>query len=319
MKVPLITVLMPVYNAERTVEAAIQSVLAQTEQDFEFRIYDDGSTDKSRGILNRLARKDPRLILREMPHQGYTPLLNLGIQESQSDFLARMDSDDVCFPDRFATQIEFLKNHPEVVAVGSSVELIDHYGDAFSRMTIPTEHDEIDARHLAGGGGVMPHPSVMMRAEAIRCVGGYDPMFEPAEDLHLWLRLAEVGRLANIPRPLLQYRVHPDMISIAQSAKQRSKQRLILEQARKRRGFMDAGCSVLSTTLVPTDESDVNTRRMEIALRNGYLTTARRYAFRRLLQKPLAVSRWRDIAKCLYAELRNSKSDTGGAFAVSDS
>ncbi|MCA9034576.1 MAG: glycosyltransferase [Planctomycetaceae bacterium] len=302
-----ISVVLPVYNNRRYLRDAVDSILSQTYSDFELLVFDDGSTDGSLQLLQEFARKDSRLLVYERSHCGYTPHLNEGIKIARGQFVARMDSDDICFPKRFETQVAFLNQHPGVIAVGSSVELIDEYGDPYSRMIVPQTHEEIDARHLNGGGGTMPHPSVMMRREAVLKVGAYQPQFEPAEDLDLWLRLAEVGKLANLAEPLLRYRVHAAMISQAKADKQSDQVQRILEETCRRRGIEPQyhfdQSHLTNSKSIP---SDLMRSRMQKALGNGFPQTAFRYALRRLRKNPVSPVRWHDLLRAGYAALKAS-------------
>ncbi|HVE16061.1 MAG TPA: glycosyltransferase, partial [Chthoniobacterales bacterium] len=194
---PTVSVLMPVHNADRYVAQAVDSILGQSWDDWELLIIDDGSTDRSRTILERYATGDHRIRLTSRTNTGYTVALNELLTQASGEFVARMDADDVALPNRLARQIEYLRANPAVVCVGTAVHFIDDAG-RFLRDGHPgLENEEIQQRILAGDC-VLNHPSVMMRRHALESVGGYRPEFEPAEDLDLWLRLAEIGRLANL-------------------------------------------------------------------------------------------------------------------------
>ena len=305
MEAPTVSVVLPVYNAAKYLAQCMDSLLAQTFTDFEILAFDDGSTDGSIEILKEFATHDSRVNFLLKDHCGYTPHLNEGIQIARGEFIARMDSDDICFPERFERQVEFLNQHPNVVVVGSSVELMDEYGDSFARMIGPSSHSEIDARHLNGGGGTVPHPSVMMRRAAVLKVGSYQARFEPAEDLDLWLRLAEIGELTNLKEPLLRYRIHAGMVSQSKAAQQQNQVKLILREAYQRRQIP------VSVTSDKTNQgtahevvSDPLLTRMQKALENGFPRTAVRYAVRRLKANPVSPNRWRDLLRTGYAALK---------------
>ena len=196
-KVPVVSVVMPVYNTERYVAHAVQSVLTQTFEDFEFIILDDGSVDRSMHIIQEVAENDDRIRFFPLEHQGYVSLLRRGLKHCRGEFIARMDSDDISTPDRFEKQVAFLRANPEVVAVGSRVILIDPYGSQFEKPGHKTEHEEIEQELLNGIGWAIVHPSAMMRRDAMVKVGGYREDLAVSEDLDLFLRLAEVGKLRN--------------------------------------------------------------------------------------------------------------------------
>jgi glycosyltransferase involved in cell wall biosynthesis len=122
---PAISVLMPVYNTERYVAEAVESILAQTFRNFEFLIIDDGSTDRSLSILKRYAERDPRIYLVSRPNTGYVIALNEMLAMARGEFIARIDADDIALPERFEVQVAYLREHPEVVCLGSKVQFID--------------------------------------------------------------------------------------------------------------------------------------------------------------------------------------------------
>jgi len=204
---PTVSALMPVYNAEPYLAEAVESILGQTFADFEFLIVNDGSTDRSGAILERYAARDRRIRLTSRPNTGYTVALNQLLDLASGEFVARMDADDVALPQRLARQVDYLRAHRDVVCVGSAVHMIDAAGRFLRNGHPGMDHEAIQQRALAGDCP-LNHPSVMMRRAAVEAVGGYHAEFEPAEDLDLWLRLGEVGRLVNLPEVLMKYRQH---------------------------------------------------------------------------------------------------------------
>src|SRR5688500_13215824 len=127
-QVPAISVVMPVFNTEDYLASAIESVLAQTLEDFDFIIPDDRSSDSSVSIVQRYAENDDRIRFFPLEHRGYVSLLRRGLNHCRGEFVARMDSDDISRPQRFEKQVNFLRTTPEVVAVGSQITVIDPYG-----------------------------------------------------------------------------------------------------------------------------------------------------------------------------------------------
>ncbi|HTL31419.1 MAG TPA: glycosyltransferase, partial [Tepidisphaeraceae bacterium] len=192
---PAISVLMTVYNSRQYVAEAAQSILDQTFRDFEFIIIDDGSSDDSLAILKQLAETDSRVRLVSRPNTGLARALNEGLDLAESEFVARMDADDVSLPQRFEKQIAYLRSHPDCVAVGSQAVNIDPYGMPLLRRDVKLTHDEIDAELMQGKGGAMIHPAVMMRRDAVLAAGKYRHEYNTLEDLDLFLRLAERGKL----------------------------------------------------------------------------------------------------------------------------
>jgi hypothetical protein len=155
---------------------------------------------------------------------------------ARGKYIARMDADDVSLPERFAKQVEFLENHPETVIVGTAIELIDGRGRRLLRPPAKTS-DEVLQRELLEGNSGISHPTAMLRREAMVAAGGYDPETFPAEDLDLWLRLAEVGKLANLPDALVRYRVHSNSISSSRHEQQMKQTVNVCERAWRRRGL----------------------------------------------------------------------------------
>ncbi|MEX0774378.1 MAG: glycosyltransferase [Phycisphaeraceae bacterium] len=246
MTEPQVSVLMPVYNDRRYLPAAIESILRQTFKDFELIVIDDGSTDGSEEILRGYAERDARVRLVRRPNKGYVYSLNEAIGMARAPLLARMDSDDISPPDRFAVEIAYLAAHPEVVCVGGYYGLMDYRGRFLTTMTPPTDHQAIDQELLAGHTPLC-HTSVMMRRDAVEKVGRYDLTMALADDLDLWLRLAEVGQLAIVPQPMVCVRMRRDSLSGQQPDRQLEVARRACEAAWRRRG--------ISGRFEPTDTS----------------------------------------------------------------
>lgn len=211
---PALSVAMSVYNGERFLAAAIESVLAQTFTDFEFLILDDGSQDGTRAMIEDYAARDARIrpIVRE--NRGLIASLNQLLETARAPLVARMDADDVCRPERFARQIAFLAAHSEIGVLGTWTEDIDEHDQPY-HVEAP-EHPVDHAGFLeavAHGWPLLCHPAVMYRRAVVLSVGGYHRAFRHCEDLDLWLRLAEVTRIANIPERLLRYRHYTSQVS----------------------------------------------------------------------------------------------------------
>jgi len=206
-----VSVVMPVYNAARFLGEAMESILAQSFKDFELIAIDDGSTDGSAEILERYARADRRVRVFRREHQRLPATLNFGCEIAAGKYIARMDADDIALPTRFERQVEFLDRHPRVAILGTQLERIREDGTRIDVTNVPLEHAEIDANMQKFC--CMFHPTVMMRAEAVRALGGYREAFFAAEDHDLWLRAAEHYELANLPEILLRYRIHTRALS----------------------------------------------------------------------------------------------------------
>lgn len=214
MGLPAVSVAMSVYNGESFLAEAIESVLTQSFRDFEFLVLDDGSRDGSAAIIRRYAAADPRIrpIMRE--NRGLVASLNQLIAEARAPLIARMDDDDICLPDRFERQVNFLGENPDYGVVGTWSEDIDSEGRPIfvTGKDHPLTHEDV-LQAIDSGRQALCHPSVMYRRDIVREVGGYHAAFHHCEDLDLWLRLAGRTRLGNIPERLVQYRRSPDQVS----------------------------------------------------------------------------------------------------------
>lgn len=212
--VPALSVAMSVFNGERFLVPAIESVLGQTHRDFEFLILDDGSRDCTRAIIARYAAQDARIrpIFRE--NRGLIASLNELLATARAPLVARMDADDVCLPERFERQIAFLHAHPDVGVLGTWTDDIDE-SDAPHDVEAPP-HPVSHEGFLAAidrGEPLLCHPAVMYRKAVVLGAGGYHAAFRHCEDLDLWLRLAPVTRFANLPERLLRYRHYTSQVS----------------------------------------------------------------------------------------------------------
>src|SRR3989344_340073 len=209
---PLISVMMSVYNAERYVAEAIQSILGQTEGRFEFLIVNDGSRDASGSIIDRYAAQDSRIRAIHQENRGLIVSLNRMLDEARAPLVARMDSDDVSRPERFAVQLAWMQAHPDIAVLGTNTDELDADGAFFPCSDFHPEHPA-DIRERLMAASAMCHPSVMMRRDVIRALGGYRAAFRHCEDYDLWLRVSERHDLYNLPDRLFLYRRSPDQVS----------------------------------------------------------------------------------------------------------
>lgn len=298
--VPAVSVILPVYNARRFVVEAMRSILDQTFTDFEFIVIDDGSTDDSFRIVKEAAAGDPRLRLVRQENQGVSAAANRGMELARGEFLARMDADDISLPTRLEKQVAFLRGHPDHVLVGSRVLFIDEAGlPLFEMPGLKFTHEEIDAGMLAVEWTIL-QPAVMMRAAAVRKVGGYRRDLRIHEDHDLFLRLAEVGKVANLPEVLLKYRQHPvSAVSVYADEHVRAFES-VLQDAWKRRRLPG---SIPEVRPHPNDPlRDLKRKRLWAwqSLKAGHLQTARKYAWAGLREAPFDLESW----KVLYCALR---------------
>lgn len=299
MKTPTVSVLMPVYNASCYLNAALDSILAQTFADFEVIAVDDGSTDGSSDILGKAASRDDRVIVLRQQNSGVTKALNAGLQAARGIFIARMDADDIALPDRFEKQVVYLKSNPSCVAVGGQVLLIDQDDRALCRLPVPHDHAAIDQYHLTACLSAVCHPTAMIRASAIREIGGYRDVFVSAQDVDLFLRLAEVGTLANLGEVVLRYRQHMTSIGYSKRFEQRHSGWRAARDAAARRGQQ-------FTVSEPTQEG-TETQLADVFLKwawwahsEGNVATFWHYARKFFLKRPLS----QQTLRLMYAGLK---------------
>lgn len=209
----MISVLIPCYNVANTVDDTIASLVQQTLQDFEVILVDDGSTDDTVTHLQDWALQDKRITVISCPHRGIIPALNTGISACIAEYIARLDADDLCPPQRLQRQVEELAAHPELALVSSLVMGFpaDAIRDEF-RVYIDwlnsLKTDE-DIKHAIFIQSPLAHPSVTYRKEWVERVGGYQD-HGWAEDYDLWQRLYLAGvNFGKLPEVLLKWRDHP--------------------------------------------------------------------------------------------------------------
>lgn len=208
---PEISVIMGVYNGERFLAEAIESILFQTFRDFEFIIINDCSTDKSEKIISSF--DDPRIKLINLKeNKGLSFALNTGILKSKGHYIARMDSDDVSIPERFEKQVEFFKKNPEVSVLGSAYYEINGNGGIIGKKIFPTGNSKLKRMLIR----INPffHPSVMMKKDVLLKTGGYDSSMRMLEDYDLWFRVSRNFVMNNISEPLMKRRYHSGNITL---------------------------------------------------------------------------------------------------------
>lgn len=219
-----LSVIMSVFNGQKYLHQAIESVLYQTFPNFEFIIIDDGSTDQTVELITKFA--DNRILLIENPcKRGLTINLNTAASISRGQYIARMDADDICYQNRFKTQLDFLEANQDISVVGSFVKM---FGQQSQVAEYPLHNEAIQAQLLTSNA--FAHPSIMMRKDKMISDGKiYNEKFEKAQDYELWNRMIEKVKMANIPKVLLKYRTHYDQISKAAS----KEQQFFADKARK--------------------------------------------------------------------------------------
>ena len=198
----MISVIMPVYNGEKYLRDAIESILNQTYTDFEFIILNDGSTDKTEEII--LSYDDQRIVyVKNTTNLQISKTLNKGIDLAKGKYIARMDADDISLLERFERQIEFMEKYTEVGICGTYIETFD---EEKSVWRVPLSHRDILCRMIFDS--CLMHPSVMMRKSVLDMLPiVYREEFNKAEDYDLWVRLALLTNFANLKEVLLKYRI----------------------------------------------------------------------------------------------------------------
>lgn len=212
MPSPLVTISLPIYNGERYLAEAIESIKAQTFHDFEVIAVLDGCTDRSEEIL--LKHKDERfVVVKKEKNEGRVPATNYALFNGRGKYFGRMDADDIMHPDKLERQVRFLNEHGDIDVAGAYFDYINEqsvkFREAYPFPTTPEDIREgFKTRDCIGG------PVALCRRERLAAIGGYDLEFWQADDLSLWLKcLASGFRFANIPEVLFHYRIHGDQDS----------------------------------------------------------------------------------------------------------
>lgn len=207
MQPPLVSVVMPVFDNEQYLSIAIESVLNQTLKDFEFLVISEyGTSQESLEIISQY--KDPRIRhIHNSERLGLAQSLNRGIAQASGRYIARFDADDINLPTRFEKQVNFLNAHSEVGVLGARYDMVDKDGRVLLTPKPTTEINLIRWRMYFGECAVA-HPTVMVRSDIYRQLGGYDPKALVSEDFELWTRALEITEITNLPDILLRLRVH---------------------------------------------------------------------------------------------------------------
>jgi glycosyltransferase involved in cell wall biosynthesis len=231
MMKPLVSVVMSVYNGEKYLREAVESILNQTFTDFEFIIVNDGSTDRSRDILESYA--DERIILIHQENAGLTRALNTGIARAHGTYIARQDADDVSKPERLEKQIAHLEANPRIGMLSTRFEFIDAKG-AVTRPCYVVSGNELLQERLIRINQFC-HGAAVIRKEALEAVGGFREYFRYAQDHDLWLRIAEKYEIDNLPEFLFLYRELEEAISSEKILMQSQYAGVAIEMALQRR------------------------------------------------------------------------------------
>jgi glycosyltransferase involved in cell wall biosynthesis len=292
MAEPLVSVLVAAHNAQRYIDAAARSVLDQSMSSLELLIVDDGSSDRTPAILRRLARHDSRVRVIRQDNQGIAQARNAGLSLSRGRYIAVLDSDDVAEPTRFEQQVAYLECSP-AICVGSAVIMIDDRGRELTHLHPPCDDATIQTKVAAGHGAIV-HPSAMIRRDDLQAVGGYRSLYEPAEDIDIWLRLSERGSLENLPSPLTRYRLHAKSASEKKAERQRRGAYEACRHAWQRRG-VDGEYEAWHQWRPGADATSKHAFLMKYgwwAYASGHTRTAAVYGTKAIVSRPLRRESW---------------------------
>jgi len=205
----MVSVVMPVYNAEKYLREAIQSILTQNYPNLEMIVVNDGSTDSSKNII--LSFEDPRLRYFENPENwGIVRTRNRALAEATGEYVAVLDSDDVALPNKIRSQVEFMEKNPEFELCGSYFKTIDGSGQILKNVKFPS--NDGDARSMLLVHNCFCHSTIVMRSRLAKEFK-YKSGFDLVEDYELWYRISQVGKIINLPVHTTYYRVHGNNIS----------------------------------------------------------------------------------------------------------
>jgi glycosyltransferase involved in cell wall biosynthesis len=264
---PHVSVIMSVYNDERYLREAVDSILAQTFIDFELVIIDDGSNDETATILSTY--QDPRIAVHRQANRGLVAALNRGLALARGELLARMDADDRSHPERLQKQVAFLNQHPTIGLVGTACRIIDETGVSRAPfLHYPTDSSHLQAELLLHN--CFCHGSVMFRRACIEQVGMYRPECAGDGDYDLWLRISEHFAVANLDEPLYDYRSHAQSISAQLRGAVETRDVMAVKQALQRREKAmqegdPASCHVLARGYVSVACAEIRLHRFQEA------------------------------------------------------
>lgn len=211
---PLVSVIMPVYNAEKYVAAAVESILNQTYKNFEFIIVDDASTDSTFEILKDFKNKDKRIILsRNNTNLGVTKSLNLAVAKASGKYIIRMDADDWSYPNRFELQVELMEKNPQVVVSGSYVEVCD--SNLKTKYTRKYHSMDTDIRKHIFRYSPFAHPATIWKTDVLKNER-YNETLTTCQDYELYFRVGKIGKFMNLDKSLLKLRMHDHSVSVMQ-------------------------------------------------------------------------------------------------------
>jgi len=257
MTKPLISVILPTYNGEKTIKNSIESILNQEYKNFELIIINDGSTDKTAEIIKKIS--DPRIKTITQKNFGLPNALNTGIKMALGKYIARQDQDDFSHSSRFSKQIELLEQNPNIILVGTWARILGIKGEKIGNHKHPITNYGIKTALLIRNPFV--HSSVMIRKDVLLKAGLYetDENLQPPEDYELWCRISNYGEFMNIPSYLVEYLYNPDGLSSLSSNKiQINMNKIVYNNLKNYKYESESELKNFISMLYPTQDSEVN-------------------------------------------------------------
>ena len=308
MPKPKISILMPIYNAERYIEDALQSILGQHYTDWDCILVDDGSTDGTVPKIKLLITGHKNIKLIEKEQSGIVDALNVGLEHCTGIWVARMDADDIAHPERLGKQLDFLEKNEACIACGTNALMIDPAGYRIRPVNPPLAHEDIVQALMQGRGTSIIHPSLMIKREVLNTLNGYRKEYERVEDLDLYLRAKDMGVLANLDEVLLQYRQHPSSSNIVHKKVQRDLRKRLIEER---------GLPMPTHLLEPLGEESLNTvdttQRCYVdwaykSVIGGLPGSALHFMLKAIRLKPWSAFVWLECMRILGFSLKRRKS-----------
>ncbi|MEN9389389.1 MAG: hypothetical protein RLY61_473 [Candidatus Parcubacteria bacterium] len=209
---PLVSVLIPAYNAQKYIEESIRSTLTQTYKNLQVIIVNDASTDRTGAIIEQFRLQDSRIeLITNTSNLKMSLSLNKGLAQARGKYIARMDADDISLPERISRQVAYMESHPEVGISGTSMKIVDEDLQQIGIRSYYLTDAEI-RKHIFKFSPFC-HPSIIMRKDVLDKAGGYEHEYNPAEDYELYFRLGMHSKFGNIPDFLLMYRTVPNSMT----------------------------------------------------------------------------------------------------------
>lgn len=234
---PKVSVLITVYNDEKNIFSAAKSILDQTYQDFELVIVDDGSTDNTPVVLKELAARDPRVLILTQSNSGTTVASNNGLKKCTGEFVARLDSDDISYPNRLELGVNFLMKNSQVGVVGGNCDIMDESGNVIGSRIIKTNNPMKTLLHRC----IFQQSDIMFRKDIVMKLGGYRSKFRNSQDYDLWLRISDKAEVAKLDSILGAWRLNAGGYTLSRAEEQWKEVGIIKAMAKLRKAGLDDG------------------------------------------------------------------------------